>query len=478
MHNKNFVHENIDVSKRSSNIKNGHALRHIRHSPNTKQCYLRFNATLYPIVDYSAFGVAIESAHEITKETIDDATLIYEQENAGSLNLRLVRQQPDNNGNTITAFEILNEPISFSRLEAIKLGQGITDSQQQYAKNLATIPDTAKAMIYEIKDWFEHLSDEIAKLQESFSYTNESSIRQFEDTITNMIANYLRTSLNPKLDTFAEILKQHSEETQKLSTTFLQAKLSYLIHQSPFADRVYNKPLGYAGDFEMMNLIYRQETVGRSLFARCLQRYYIDEPAAQAVRNRADYLESVITPLIHITSEEPLDMLSVACGPAMEWQKILTNNSEWSRPVHAELLDQDTQALQYAQTEMRRLNRNAIVNLQFTYTNAAIKNVIARGVSNKSYDLIYSAGLFDYLSDSVARKAAESLHKGLKPGGKLIIGNFNINNPTTLLMDYALDWQLIYRSEEDLIKLFTGIGTDIEVQKEPLGINLFCVIQK
>ena len=475
--NHNFSHENFDVSNKRKQNKQNHNLRQHRYTADTDHCHLQVGNNHYPIVDYSAFGIAIHIDSLLPSEAILRGTFLYEQEKVGSYELKLVRQDTDEQENTVAAFEILNDPINYDRVEAIRLGHSIIARQQQYTLNLTNIPASVKAMVYEIRDWLEHLSDEVSSLQNQLSYSNESSIRQFEDTVTNMVANYLRTSLNPKLDQFSAILQEQPEDITQSATLFLREKLSYLIHQSPFADRVYNKPLGYAGDVEMMNLIYRQETVGRSLFARCLQRYYIDEPAAQAVRNRADYLVSIITPLLETQENESLDFLSVACGPAVEWQKILLKDAHWSHTVNVDLLDQDEEALRYTHTELRRLSRSVNDNINFNYKHAAIKNVIARGVQQQ-YDLIYSAGLFDYLSDSVAQKAAHSLYKALKPGGRLIIGNFNINNPTTLLMEYALDWELIYRSEENLLNLYENVGDKIEIQKEPLGINLFCVIHK
>jgi len=66
----------------------------------------------------------------------------------------------------------------------------------------------------------------------------------------------------------------------------------------------------------------------------------------------------------------------------------------------------------------------------------------------------------------------------LKPGGKLIIGNFSTENPCVPFMELILDWHLIYRSKEDLEKIFKGFGSKITVEREPLGVNLFVVIEK
>ena len=86
--------------------------------------------------------------------------------------------------------------------------------------------------------------------------------------------------------------------------------------------------------------------------------------------------------------------------------------------------------------------------------------------------------MFDYLSDAVANTAAKKIFESVRPGGKLIIGNFNVNNPNQVVMDYALDWKLIYRSEKDLLNLFSDVGGKLSIEKENLDLNLFCVIQK
>lgn len=281
------------------------------------------------------------------------------------------------------------------------------------------------------------------------------------------------------LNQFSQVIQVQSDVTRRHSIEFLRRKLNHLIYQAPFAERVYTKPLGYAGDYEMMNLIYKQENIGKSLFARCLQRYYIDEPAAQAVRNRADYLIGVIRrELTQASSERPFRMLSVACGPAMEWQRLLPECESLDKVVEVDLLDQDKQALLSTQNRLRQLTSKHSTSVKFQFLHKAIKNIIARGTDFKQYDLIYSAGLFDYLSDPVAVLAAEQLLKSVKPGGRLVIGNFNIGNPTQVVMDFALDWELIYRSEKDLLHLFEKLGGTLVVEREPLDINLFCVITK
>ena len=101
--------------------------------------------------------------------------------------------------------------------------------------------------------------------------------------------------------------------------------------------------------------------------------------------------------------------------------------------------------------------------------------------TEKEYDLIWSAGLFDYFNDKLFVKLTNRYFKFLKKGGELIIGNFSENNPSRGLMEVLCQWYLYHRSEEKLIELALKAGVpkeNIEVRSEETGINLFLHIFK
>lgn len=110
-------------------------------------------------------------------------------------------------------------------------------------------------------------------------------------------------------------------------------------------------------------------------------------------------------------------------------------------------------------------------------------------LAEMSFDLIYSAGLYDYiLTFDDKRKGAIALTTNLfhllKPGGRLLIGNFSPNNPLDLrfAMEYLYHWVLIYRDEKEMYSLAGGIPesdiAEMTLLKEPLGINYFLKIVK
>ena len=96
------------------------------------------------------------------------------------------------------------------------------------------------------------------------------------------------------------------------------------------------------------------------------------------------------------------------------------------------LLDQDVNALKHAHEKLWEIVKRTNSPVKLNFINKAIRNVITRGWEESDFDLLYSAGLFDYFSDPVAQLAAKALFKCLKPGGQLIIGNFDLNRPQSI----------------------------------------------
>jgi extracellular factor (EF) 3-hydroxypalmitic acid methyl ester biosynthesis protein len=95
------------------------------------------------------------------------------------------------------------------------------------------------------------------------------------------------------------------------------------------------------------------------------------------------------------------------------------------------------------------------------------------------FDFIYSMGLFDYLAAPVAKAVLKNLYQILKPGGKLVIGNFHVSSPSKLYLDYWCDWVLFYRTEEEFIDLSKDCAsTNVSVFFENTGSQMFLHIEK
>ena len=108
------------------------------------------------------------------------------------------------------------------------------------------------------------------------------------------------------------------------------------------------------------------------------------------------------------------------------------------------------------------------------FVHKAMANVSKGGLDGR-YD---SAGLFDYFSDALAPRAALRLHRLLDEGGELVVGNFCTVPQYRAFMELALDWELIYRSADELRALYDGIAAAVDVDAEPEQINLFVTLRR
>lgn len=105
---------------------------------------------------------------------------------------------------------------------------------------------------------------------------------------------------------------------------------------------------------------------------------------------------------------------------------------------------------------------------------------VLRFMPTDKYDLIWSAGLFDYLNDRYFVGLLNRFKNNLNPYAEMVIGNFSDNNPTRRVMEVIGQWYLLHRSSQKLTQLAINAGiaeNAIYVDQEPLGINLFLRIK-
>lgn len=248
---------------------------------------------------------------------------------------------------------------------------------------------------------------------------------------------------------------------------------------SPFMARALRKPLGYAGDFEMMNQLYGLGQPADTDFGRAMNEYAISEAAAQAVRNRVGMLTDVLAYRANMAAfnGRRIRVASIGCGPAREVVEFLERYPALGKHVQMVLVDQDQAALDAAKVALGSLAFDT--GLDVEYLRQSARNFISSGNAWEYLgycDLIYSAGMFDYLDDDAFRRMLSALAKARKTGGEILIGNFGPDNPSRVAMEYFTDWHLIHRSKEQLMALvpegFPKVK-EIRVDSEKLGINLF-----
>ena len=226
----------------------------------------------------------------------------------------------------------------------------------------------------------------------------------------------------------------------------------------------FQKPLGYAGDFKIIEKIYNFHRSSVPQLAKW-DDYFHFQKAPQAVRNRLSFF---LDQLWKTKTQNPsaTQVLNVASGPGRDMYEALRVIG--ASDLKIDCVDQDIQAIDFA----KNLCQQFIHNINFTHKN------IFRFFTKTTYHLIWSAGLFDYFNDSLFKRTICKLSKFLKPNGRMVIGNFSPDNPTRGYMELC-NWNLIHRSKEHLQQLAKECGFQdhqICIEQEPEGINLFLVL--
>src|SRR5262249_4825494 len=88
-----------------------------------------------------------------------------------------------------------------------------------------------------------------------------------------------------KFESVALTIESELEDQRAAHSAFAKRLLHPHLLSSPFLYRTFKKPLGYAGDYEMVNMICRDPLEGSTLFAKILNLWFLRQPPAEAHRN-------------------------------------------------------------------------------------------------------------------------------------------------------------------------------------------------
>lgn len=286
--------------------------------------------------------------------------------------------------------------------------------------------------------------------------------------------------LNVKIAELRELTKSYTKLENEKYGFYLRKSMWNFILESDFIKRTNIKPRGYAGDSAMMEMLYRNEYIGKSSFGKIFHKHPCDTKAADAVRNRRRLINKYMSQRLSTSGKEDFKILSIACGPAWEMQDFL-RESQFKYQAKVFLLDQDEEALGEAQKGINSIPTDKPFQVQFI--KESVRTILKTGspeLKFGQYDFIYSMGLYDYLTDPVAKVLTEKLYSMLCPGGILILGNYHVENETRKYMEYIMDWVLYYRDEESMFELLEDIpqGFSSEVGFDDSGTQMFLKVEK
>ena len=286
---------------------------------------------------------------------------------------------------------------------------------------------------------------------------------------------------------FEAIAGKVKEEAVAVHRAYARRQMHPLVLCSPFLHRTYQKPLGYAGDYEMVNMILRDPVEGSSLFAKVLNTHFVAVAPAEAHRNRVKYLTEMLSKETRRRAKLGLStrIFNLGCGPAKEVQNFLSFDDLCDRSELA-LLDFNDETLEQTGRILTDIKMKHRRSTRLHMIKRSVHQILKEGVrigetdAGVRYDVVYCAGLFDYLSDRICRRLLEIFYEMLAPGGLLVATNVEASNPARGMMEYLMDWHLIYRTGDQLKELSPRDAPpeNCRIIADVTGVNIFLEVKK
>jgi extracellular factor (EF) 3-hydroxypalmitic acid methyl ester biosynthesis protein len=259
---------------------------------------------------------------------------------------------------------------------------------------------------------------------------------------------------------------------QLCQTELLNHPMRTIAHRCPIALRSFEKPRGYAGDAVILDYIYGIFS-GESHAPTAQERPCFDSrfgaPAARAVRFRRELMATLVREARK--SKANAKVLSIASGHLREADLVLepsATGQPWWVAFDQDKLSLDVVKKTYGDRGVSTLSGSV---------REALSGKIQLGV----HDLVYAAGLFDYLPEPAAIALLKQMIASTLSGGTIMIANFARDIPDVGYMESYMAWDLIYRDESDIQRIINTASEyrvrDVNIFFDPDRNIIFAVLK-
>lgn len=276
------------------------------------------------------------------------------------------------------------------------------------------------------------------------------------------------------------------EDARRAHRAHLMKVVHRFILQSPFSYRCFTKPLGYAGDYGMVKLMLGNPYQGATLFGKLLNFAFLETGPVTAHQNRINYLVKTLREVATERAAQGLRtrVLNLGCGPAEEIQRFIESDPIVEN-CDFELLDFNPETLKYTEGKLKEAQERSGHQVNIRFIEESIQGFLrqaSRGESypKESYDLVYCAGLFDYLQQRFCAKLTSVMSGLTREGGLAAVTNVSKDNSIPAVMADFLEWTLVERTKEEMMDLAPSNNLTLlkELKSDSTRINLFLELRK
>ena len=377
--------------------------------------------------------------------------------------------------NSIAEYEKFNCGVRFLKLEDEHLFslRKILSQYKFLDKRFTSLIENMRQFLKEIKNKFD-----------KFDKTNSN--KQREINFIDVNKRNIFDELTYYFDEIWHVVEAFDKDKYIIHQDYCQQILGYLLLDLIETNRrVYRKPLGYSGDYMMMNYIYDyhdNQFLGDSSYQKLINNYTCNIPVSCSNIKRKNFLKQKI--LETMKTKNRAKIMSVGCGSVRELIELL-KEGKITESLSFECLDFEKRALDYVSNEIDKIAFDKKQTLSISYIRKNIAGIIRDKKLKeeiKGKDLIYASGIFDYLTDKMASRLAKELYQLLHKGGVLVICNINLENSShRAYYELVGGWNMIYRTKQEMLGWIDGMKDVWDIKFEELSESsnyLFLTIRK
>ena len=243
-----------------------------------------------------------------------------------------------------------------------------------------------------------------------------------------------------------------------LRRRFQHVVLSFLDGSENFRHTL-TKPLGYAGDFRLLDLLAANRCHSRGL-AYHFDRSQLEYPASVACRQRIEWIVGELAVRFKDGASpgsrpRPWTILDLGIGAAPVERRLAAQGLSVPLCVHA--VDLEPAALDYVRQQLRPPAASIYpwrLDLRDPAALAKIGELAAQS------DAVIALGLLEALTDAQAVPLLAAVLGSLPRGAVVYTENFVPAHPTRFILEWFLDFFLAYRSADELRAVALGAGAD------------------
>ena len=209
-------------------------------------------------------------------------------------------------------------------IENIQAAENISSgalAADQVIKEIGDLPKEFCQAIVTMRSYLKICKSTCDKQQEYLNSLPRDLMKQAEEAFLISMTDNVKKKLMEFNKSFSAMVDVEKIPAESIYHKIFQDEIYPFFAGADFARRAFEKPRGYAGDYEMMNQIYRGGFEGTDLFGKVLHNYGAAEASSESVKFRKGYFLKFYKQLLSASGTRRA--LSVACGPPVEVQELV-----------------------------------------------------------------------------------------------------------------------------------------------------------